>query len=230
MLRYVGDECIKVVFWLRDSYMICNSFSSSSCYMCLGFWRWMHGIKTAQSLHVQRGQRRSFIAKTELNKILYEGVVASSWWRSERERETERGDWLLYFACLPDVLWLLVFCGYSSRYRGLVCSVWLWYFLIILTYFLSLQNHFKHNIFMSQHIRYWYLSNCQATEAQASQSIHCSHTQSMDEDEVKLKHLILLKSPACAFVGDFFCAHATDILSHELALIIEIVAQMLLRN
>ena len=29
----------------------------------------------------------------------------------------------------------IVLCS-SSRYRGLVCSVWLWYFLTILTYFL----------------------------------------------------------------------------------------------
>ena len=30
-----------------------------------------------------------------------------------------------------------MFCGSSSRCRRLVCSVWLWYCLIILTYFLS---------------------------------------------------------------------------------------------
>ena len=28
-----------------------------------------------------------------------------------------------------------MFCGSSSQCRGLVCSMWLWYFLIILTYF-----------------------------------------------------------------------------------------------
>ena len=36
-----------------------------------------------------------------------------------------------YFNCLPDVLLILVFCGC----RGLVCSVCLWNFLIILTCF-----------------------------------------------------------------------------------------------
>ena len=35
---------------------------------------------------------------------------------------------------LADVWWLLVFFGSSSRSCGLVCSVWLWCFLIILTY------------------------------------------------------------------------------------------------
>ena len=30
--------------------------------------------------------------------------------------------------CLPKILWLLFFCGSSSRCRGLVCGVWLWYF------------------------------------------------------------------------------------------------------
>ena len=40
--------------------------------------------------------------------------------------------WLICFVCLPGVLWLL--CGSSSRYHGFVCSLWLWYFLIILTY------------------------------------------------------------------------------------------------
>ena len=32
-------------------------------------------------------------------------------------------------------IWLLVICDSSSRCRGLVWSVWLWYFLVILTYF-----------------------------------------------------------------------------------------------
>ena len=31
--------------------------------------------------------------------------------------------WLLYFNCVPKVLWLLVFCRSSSRYHMLVCSV-----------------------------------------------------------------------------------------------------------
>ena len=31
--------------------------------------------------------------------------------------------WILSFECLPVVLWLLVFCGSSSRDRWLVCSV-----------------------------------------------------------------------------------------------------------
>ena len=45
--------------------------------------------------------------------------------------------WLLYFNCVPEVLWLLVFCRSSSRYHMLVCSVGLWYFLFILTCFLK---------------------------------------------------------------------------------------------
>ena len=53
-------------------------------------------------------------------------VLQSSW----RGRES----WLLYFNCLPDVLWLLVFFGFSSKCRGLVFNMWLRYFLIILTY------------------------------------------------------------------------------------------------
>ena len=35
----------------------------------------------------------------------------------------EKEIWLLYFNCVPDVLWLLVFCRASSRYHVLVCSV-----------------------------------------------------------------------------------------------------------
>ena len=37
-------------------------------------------------------------------------------------------------ALLYGVSWLL--CGSSSRCHGFVCSLWLWYFLIILTYYL----------------------------------------------------------------------------------------------
>ena len=38
---------------------------------------------------------------------------------------------------LTDLLLLSMFFGSSSRCRGLVCSVCLWYFLIILAYFLN---------------------------------------------------------------------------------------------
>ena len=50
----------------------------------------------------------------------------SSWWGIE--------SWLLCFSCLLVVLWLIVFYGSSIRCCGFVCSVWYWYFLIILTY------------------------------------------------------------------------------------------------
>ena len=52
-------------------------------------------------------------------------VLQSSWWGRE--------SWLLCLICLPGVLWGL--SGSSSRCHGVVCSLWLWYFLIILTYY-----------------------------------------------------------------------------------------------
>ena len=51
--------------------------------------------------------------------------LQSSW----RGRES----WLLCLICLPGVPWWL--SGSSSRCHGVVCSLWLWYFLIILTYY-----------------------------------------------------------------------------------------------
>ena len=53
------------------------------------------------------------------------------------------GGWLLCFDCLPGMLWLLVFCDSSSRCHGLLCSVWLWYFLLI-------------------SLTFWYCTNCKA--------------------------------------------------------------------
>ena len=53
-------------------------------------------------------------------------VLHSSW--------LGRESWLLYFVCLPGVLWLLLFCGSSWRCHGLVYNLWFWYFLIILTF------------------------------------------------------------------------------------------------
>ena len=47
--------------------------------------------------------------------------------------EEERADCLYFIACLLHVLWMLLFCGSYSGCRGLVCSVWLWYFLRKLT-------------------------------------------------------------------------------------------------
>ena len=44
-----------------------------------------------------------------------------------------RESWLLCLICLPGVSWWL--SGFSSRCHGVVCSLWLWYFLIILTYY-----------------------------------------------------------------------------------------------
>ena len=52
-------------------------------------------------------------------------VLQSSWWGRE--------SWLLCLICLPGVSWWLR--GSSLRCHGVVCSLWLWYFLIILTYY-----------------------------------------------------------------------------------------------
>ena len=52
-------------------------------------------------------------------------VLQSSWWGRE--------SWLLCLICLPGVRWWL--SGFSSRCNGVVCGLWLWYFLIILTYY-----------------------------------------------------------------------------------------------
>ena len=52
-------------------------------------------------------------------------VLQSSWWGRE--------SWLLSLICLPGVSWW--FSGSSSRCHRVVCSLWLWYFLIILTYY-----------------------------------------------------------------------------------------------
>ena len=52
-------------------------------------------------------------------------VLQSSWWGRE--------SWLLFLICLLGVSWWL--SGSSSRCHGVVCSLWLWYFLIILIYY-----------------------------------------------------------------------------------------------
>ena len=52
-------------------------------------------------------------------------VLQSSWWGRE--------SWLLCLICFPGVSWWL--SGSSSRCHGVVCGLWLWYFLIILTYY-----------------------------------------------------------------------------------------------
>ena len=52
-------------------------------------------------------------------------ALQSPWWGRE--------SWLLCFVCLPGVSSVL--SGSSSRYHGFVCSLWRWYFLIILTYY-----------------------------------------------------------------------------------------------
>ena len=46
-----------------------------------------------------------------------------------------RESWLLCLVCLLGVSWRL--CGSSLRYHGFFCGLWLWYFLIIHTYYFS---------------------------------------------------------------------------------------------
>ena len=69
-------------------------------------------------------------------------VLQSSSWGRE--------SWLLCLICLPGVSWWL--SGSSSRCHGVVCGLWLWYFLIILTYYfrkwsssLKLQEFITHS-------------------------------------------------------------------------------------
>ena len=57
-------------------------------------------------------------------------VISSFAISSWRRRESR----LLCFYCLTDVLLLQMFCDSSSGFCGLVCGVWLWYFLIILIF------------------------------------------------------------------------------------------------
>ena len=52
-------------------------------------------------------------------------ILQSSWWGRE--------SWLLCLISLHGVSWWL--SGSSSRCHGVVCGLWLWYFLIILTYY-----------------------------------------------------------------------------------------------
>ena len=54
-------------------------------------------------------------------------VLQSSW--------LGRESWLLGLICLPGVPWWL--SGSSSQCHRVVCGLWLWYFLIILSYYFS---------------------------------------------------------------------------------------------
>ena len=58
-------------------------------------------------------------------------VLQSSWWG--------RDSWLLCLICLPGVSWWL--SGSSSLCHRVVCGLWVWYFLIILTYYFLLSSY-----------------------------------------------------------------------------------------
>ena len=55
-------------------------------------------------------------------------VLQSSWWGKE--------SWLLCLICLPGVWWWL--SGSSWRCHRVVCSLWCWHFLIILSYYFNM--------------------------------------------------------------------------------------------
>ena len=70
-------------------------------------------------------------------------VLQSSWWGRE--------SWLLCLFCLLVVSWWLN--GSSSRCHGVVCSLWLWYFLIILTYYFWVRQSSPSNLEKSKYLR-----------------------------------------------------------------------------
>ena len=59
--------------------------------------------------------------------------------------------WLLCLICLPGVSWWL--SGSSSRCHGVVCGLWLWYFLIIPTYYFCLRCHYVHAVLTTPILR-----------------------------------------------------------------------------
>ena len=86
-----------------------------------------------------------------------------------------RENWLLYYNCLPDVLWLLVFCCSSPQCHGLtVCSVWLWYFLIILSYIFHIGTimDFSPLVFHNRIFLLWYVKPLQYNHARLIVTMH----------------------------------------------------------
>ena len=76
---------------------------------------------TATLIEPEKWKLLCFVVRYSMSIL----VLQSSWWGRE--------SWLLCLICLPGVSWWLR--GSSSRCHRVVCSLWLWYFLIILTYY-----------------------------------------------------------------------------------------------
>ena len=102
-------------------------------------------------------------------------VLQSSWWGRE--------SWLLCLICLPGVSWWL--SGSSSRCHGVFCSLWLWYFLIILIYYFLLNfiPFFVNRVDYDPHCFSWqekYISirkiNCSTGVTETQKLIKHSHT------------------------------------------------------
>ena len=72
-------------------------------------------------------------------------------------------------SCLPCVSWLL--CGSSSWCHGFVCSLWLWYFLIILTYCFYI-NRPKDKVFGHSGSRGWRLQPARGYHYSISNACH----------------------------------------------------------
>ena len=74
--------------------------------------------------------------------------------------------------CLPGVSWWL--SGTSSRCHRVVCSLWLWYFLIILTYYFLLRE--KNVIGVSDQVSI--KSVCSVTETSLiNETMHAAHLE-----------------------------------------------------
>ena len=99
--------------------------------------RWCTG--TGQSAHLMFACHKI--------RLLYDNAHIQLWEVCEFQSPHNHGghaqQWaeLFYFNFTSGVLCLLVFSGSSSRWLGLVFSVWLWCVLIIHTYFFALNHH-----------------------------------------------------------------------------------------
>ena len=115
--------------------IICKCLSSLTSDDCWENAIW-HVFQTAVLDNVNVEQRLTIVRYSSSYKTyFYVGIfcihylmnplinVSITWWGRE--------SWLFCLICLPGVSWWL--SGSSSRCHGVVCGLWLWYFLIILT-------------------------------------------------------------------------------------------------
>ena len=130
------DSFLQQKFWYTNqSLFLCNVVVSRPTWACVCLWQWVWSAGSTAHEPISYSAMNFTMTLCTTAQIYVKPVYVC--WMHRYAQTLLQSSWcgreslLFFLVCLPSVSWLL--CGSSSLCHGFVCSLWLWYFLIMLT-------------------------------------------------------------------------------------------------